>query len=177
LPPAALGLYVVSVAFTNLTRFIGHSVGMIAAPHIASQRDRRQQLRAIRRFFAISSAMCGAVTIVLIFSVGLLIPLLFGDEFRGAVGISRILLLSSFFLGIRRVLTDAARGFGLPAIGSVAEVASLVWFIPAALLLKPALGLEGVAWAYASASIAGFLVLALNFYAKRNSHFGATAGP
>ena len=41
LAPAALGLYVVAQAFTNLPRFISESVGAVAYPNIAASADRR----------------------------------------------------------------------------------------------------------------------------------------
>jgi O-antigen/teichoic acid export membrane protein len=167
LPPAELGLYVVGVAFTNLTRFIGQSVGMVASPHIAAQTDPDAQIRAVWRFLALSCAVCALVTLVLLASVGQLIPLLFGDEFRSAVPVSRILLISAFFLGVRRVVTDAARGFGMPALGVSAEIGSLVWFAATVPLLEPRMGLDGVAWAYTSAAAAGFAVLIISFLVGR----------
>ena len=40
---AALGIYVVAVAFTNLPRFIAQSVGLVAYPHVAAAPDGRER--------------------------------------------------------------------------------------------------------------------------------------
>jgi O-antigen/teichoic acid export membrane protein len=163
LPPAALGLYVVGTAFTTLARFVGQSIGLIAAPHIAGQPDQSVQRRNILRFFGLAVALCGGITAVLVVAVGPLIPLLFGRAFTGAIGVSRILLVGAFFLAIRRVLTDSARGFGLPSLGSIAEFASILLFAPLVVLLKSSSGLEGVAVAFSAAAAFGFVILVLSY--------------
>jgi Na+-driven multidrug efflux pump len=60
-------------------------------------------------------------------------------------------------------VTDGARGCGLPTVGSVAEVASLLAFVPAVALLEPALGVEGVAWAFTVAGVFGFVIVVARF--------------
>jgi O-antigen/teichoic acid export membrane protein len=91
---------------------------------------------------------------------GLLVRFFFGDEFGGAESITRILLLGTFFVGLRRVLADGARGAGYPGLGTIAEVASWVSFLPALALLLP-LGGRGVALALSFAWGVSLLVLAV----------------
>ena len=47
--PPVLGLYVVAVAFTNLPRFVGQSVGMVAYPTAATARDPLEAQRRLSR--------------------------------------------------------------------------------------------------------------------------------
>lgn len=163
LTPAALGLYVVATAFTNLARFIGQSIGLVAAPHVAALEDPAHQVRATWRFFWLACALCGAITAVLLVAVPWLTPLLFGDEYEDAGSIGQVLVVGAFFLAARRVLTDGARGCGLPAMGSFAELASAIWFVPATLLLIGPMDETGVAVAWASATAFGFVVLLVGF--------------
>jgi O-antigen/teichoic acid export membrane protein len=176
LPAAALGLYVVGISFTNFARFIAQSIGLVAAPHVASLHDPRDQLRATWRFFWLTVAVCGAATLLLIAGMPWLLPFLFGNEYSGAVGIARILVLGAFFLAIRRVLADAARGYGLPTVASLAEILTFVWFVPAVLILSAALEAKGVAIAWSSAVAFGFVVLLARFRAARSAVAPATGG-
>jgi O-antigen/teichoic acid export membrane protein len=54
-----------------------------------------------------------------------IIPILFGSEFHAAIGITRVMLLASFFMSIKRVLLDCTRGMGRPDWGLRAEI--LAW--------------------------------------------------
>jgi O-antigen/teichoic acid export membrane protein len=165
-PPATLGIYVVATAFTNLSRFIGQSIGLVAAPHVASLTDASEQRQAAWRFFFLAAAVCGGITLFLLLTVPWLTPLLFGDQYSEAAGLAQVLLLGAFFLAIRRTLTDGARGCGLPALGSIAEIAAAVWFIPAVALLSGPFDEMGVAVAWTSAVVFGFVVLLISFLAS-----------
>jgi O-antigen/teichoic acid export membrane protein len=165
--PATLGVYVVAGAFTNLSRFVGQSIGLVAAPHVASLQDGSDQRRAAWRFFILATALCGGVTLVLVVTVPWLTPLLFGHRFAKAGGLAQVLVLGAFFLAIRRTLTDGARGCGLPALGSIAEAAAAAWFAPAVVLLSRSLDEMGVAVAWTSAVAFGFVVLLVSFSVSR----------
>ena len=62
LTPVALGYYVVALAFTNLTRFLGQSIGMVTYPRIAAATDRSSQLRILRHDFALGASASGGLT-------------------------------------------------------------------------------------------------------------------
>ncbi len=143
--PAALGLYVVGVAFTNLPRFIGQAIGLVAYPHVAAQRDARQTRRTILRFMALGFALSGLAVVAVELALPWLVPHLFGHAFAPALGIARVLLISALLVSLRRLLADCARGAGLPAIGSAAEIAALALFPLAVVLIGG--GATGVAWA------------------------------
>lgn len=147
LSPAALGLYVVAAAFTNLTRlFIPQSLGMVAYPHVASAPDPMHARKTVWRFFFVALIVSVLIVGVLEGIIGWLIPILFGDEFSRAVPLARILLIGSVFLGLRRVLTDGTRGAGHPGLGTLAEGCTAALAVPA-LLIGLNHGVQGVAWA------------------------------
>jgi O-antigen/teichoic acid export membrane protein len=156
----ALGLYVTAVAVTNVVRLIGQSVGMVAFPRVAAHHG-ADQIRTLRRFFAVTAALSGTAVIVLELTCGWFIPLLFGEDFAGAVPICRILLIAAFLFSLRRVLTDAARGAGFATAGSVAEALSWAVFATGAAVLVGPLGPEGVAAALAAAGAASLGLLCL----------------
>ncbi len=173
LSPAALGLYVVGLAFTNLPRFLGQSVGMVAYPRVASSADAVEARRATWRFVAFSGVLVLLVVGILEILAGWLLPFFFGEEFAPALPLVRILLIAAVFWSVRRTLTDAVRGAGLPALGSVAELASWVTLPLAFAVLLPLGGVEGVALAMVISAVASLATLVTGFVAvSREPTFG-----
>ena len=162
LSPASLGLYVVGVSFTNLPRFVAHSIGVVAYPHVTAHRNPTSARRSMWRFVAMGFVACLAIVLPLEFLAGWMVPAFFGEAFAPAVGIMQILLVSSLFLGARRVLTETSRGIGHPGLGTVAEIASWLSLVPAVALLAPRFGAAGVALAFmlsAAISLVALIVL------------------
>ena len=74
LSTASLGLYVVALSFTNLTRFVAQSVGMVAYPHIAAEKDRARAWQSMWRFVGVATVVCSALVMAMEVSVGWLVP-------------------------------------------------------------------------------------------------------
>jgi O-antigen/teichoic acid export membrane protein len=159
LSPAALGIYVASLAFTNLPRFIAHSVGLVAYPHIAAQEAAARRASTWRFFWTAVAASAIAVA-VLELSVGFLVPLAFGSAFAPAIPIARILLVASLLASARRILAEGMKGAGHPGAGTIAEVASWLFLAPLMLILTPGWGLTGVAAAVTASSGLSLVTLA-----------------
>ncbi len=169
LPPRELGLYMAGLAFTNLPGLLSRSIGMIALPHVASA-SREHKSREIWRFFWLSVVLTGIAIAGLEVFAGILVPLLFGDDFRDAVPMARILLVGAFFYAARRVLTDSSSGAGFPGLGSIAELSSWFVLVPLMAVLVAPWGAEGVATALAiSGGISLFLLVFLVQRVKRSS--------
>lgn len=173
LTPAALGLYVVGLAFTNLPRFFAQSIGMVAYPVIASRRA--DGWSSMWPFVWLTVGLSTGTVLILFAAAPLLVPAIFGTQFSGAVVVTRILLIGSLFFALRRILTDASRGMGRASAGSVAEAASWVWLVPSVILLLPRFGIEGVAMALTTSAAFSFLVLCVIVLNDRPSRQPAIA--
>jgi O-antigen/teichoic acid export membrane protein len=158
LTPAALGIYVVALALTNVPRFVAQSIGMVAFPQIASQADSGNDLRSIWRFLGVTLVLAAAVVVVLEACAPALVRIFFGSAFVDAVPVVRILLIGSLCFAGRRVLTDAARGAGHAFAGSLAELCSWAVLIPLLLILPS--DVQGVAAALTISSAVSFAALA-----------------
>jgi len=158
LAPEELGLYVAGLAFTTLPTFISRGISMIALPQVARSGQESRSRNAWRYLF-LSTVLTGLVIVVLELLAGVLVPFFFGADFDDAVSIARILLLGTFFWGVRRVLSDATSGSGRPGLGSMAELVSWVVVVPALAILMPLWGVDGVAAAMAVSSAASLLAL------------------
>ena len=160
--PAVLGYYTAATAFTNLARFLGGSIGHVLAPHIASL-PAHQQRRSLLRGVVFTLAVCGSATAALLPSTDFLVPLLFGDAFRRAVRLAKVLLVAGFLLGVRRAVLPGLRGLGLPSVGSYAEVAAVSVFaacLPIALRHDSGIGVAIAFLASALVALIGLGALA-----------------
>jgi O-antigen/teichoic acid export membrane protein len=159
LPPIALGYYVVALAFTNLSRFIGQSIGMVTYPRVAAEQHRPHQLRLIRRDALIGTLVCGSATLVLVATVPVLLPFFFGDAFAVAVHPAQVLLVAALLASVRRILVDATRGAGWPLWGTAAEALTLI-AVPGVIVLSFFTdSLVWVAAVIAGANMVGLAVL------------------
>ncbi len=159
--PTVLGYYSVATAFTNLSRFLGSSMGWVLEPYIASL-PAHQQRRSLIRGLALTLGLCGAVTLVLLPSTSFLVPALFGDAFRPAIPLARVLLVAGFLLGLRRAVLPGLQGIGQPAIGSYSELIALIVFaalLPLALTNSTGMGVAVVFLVSAIVALTSIAVL------------------
>jgi hypothetical protein len=160
LSPAALGLYVVGVAFTNLPKFFAQGIGQVAYPTVASKGSRQEGLSTAMRFMLIGLAVVTAVVVPIAVFSTTLVRFFFGPDFAGAALVTRVLLIAALIYSARRILSDCFQGLGAPKVGSLGEVATWVGLaVTLPLLLHR--GIDGVAWSLVLASTVGLLVAAI----------------
>lgn len=145
LSPAALGLYVVAYAFTNLSRIIAQCVGIVIYPTVAARRGTHSAWRLVWWSFGGVTLLNIVCTALLIAVMPLLVPLFFGSEFSPAVPIARILLVGTILAASRRILVEGLCGLGSPGASTIAEVSMYPWLAIGGPLLMLRYGVEGVA--------------------------------
>jgi O-antigen/teichoic acid export membrane protein len=145
LSPAALGLYVVGQAFTNLVTFIAQSAGMVAYPSVASNETNTTARQLIWRFFISVAVINGLVVLALISLIPILVTFFFGKAFIGSIPIARLLLLGAYFESLRRILVEGMRGMGKPEVSTWAELSMYPLFAIAAPILIGLYDLIGLA--------------------------------
>lgn len=133
---AALGLYSAAVALGSLAAMLGATVAMVALPKIAAaQRGPRDAERAlVRRWLLMSVAVL--VPTVLVFEAAnpIVIPLLFGEDFRGAIACGYWYVAAAGLLAFRRLLIVILQGRGRGLVASWIELA-LTPFVLVAVLV------------------------------------------
>jgi Membrane protein involved in the export of O-antigen and teichoic acid len=145
LAPAALGIYVVGYAFTNLPRFISQSAGMVAYPAIAQRQGFGEKERLVWLYFwGITLTNC-AISAILIVAMPFLVVFFFGKEFLASVSIAQILLVGTTFAASRRILVEGLRGHGYPQVSSLAEVSMYPWLLTGGAFLMWVYGVKGLA--------------------------------
>ncbi len=144
LTPAAVGVYSVASTAPELLRLPTMALGQPIFHRLAAGEARLEDFRRSRAACILITTALAAVTAC---AAPFVVRTVFGAQFAGAVTPMRILLLAE--LGIAVYYLDGSALFGLGRIGDVATAAvvGLVVVAAADLLLVPALGIAGAAWA------------------------------
>jgi O-antigen/teichoic acid export membrane protein len=159
LTPAALGLYVVALALTNLPRFLAVGLGTVAYPAIAAAREEERR-RLTVKFLSLGVVVCCGVAAVLGWFAPQAITFLFGRQYEAATPLAQILLVASALASCRRILADCARGGGRPAADSVAE--GIAWLsLASGIYMLVGKGIVGVSLALVLSAATGFAALVL----------------
>lgn len=146
LSPAALGLYVVAQAFTNLPRFIAQSIGMVAYPAMSScLNDMGKTKKTLNRFIWVTAAFNGFLVLFLNLLIPVLIPFFFGNEFSESINIARLLLLGAFLASCRQIIVVGLRGLGKPEVSTWTELSMYPFLVIFGPLLIGYYYLTGVA--------------------------------
>jgi O-antigen/teichoic acid export membrane protein len=145
LAPAKLGNYVVAVTLTSFTVLVGHSIGMSALPLVARHEPGRARTEAAGRLVRLTLVLSLLVTIPLLAFTSTLITVFFGEDFRSATDVCRVLLVGSVVYSTGRALDAVTKGIGRPLDGGIAELIGLVATVVGLATLLPAFGLIGAA--------------------------------
>ncbi len=144
LDPAAVGLYSVAAAVPEMLRVPGLALANSLFYRIAAGSAEPRDFRGLRRGFIALAAGLSAATLI---AAPVLVRLVFGPEYMGAVGSLRLLVVAE--IGICVFHLDGFSLTGLNRIGKAAMAASvgLVTVTLADVVLVPWLGINGAGWA------------------------------
>jgi O-antigen/teichoic acid export membrane protein len=148
LSPASVGVYNVGANFGEKLWMVSQSVSTVLFPKIASLEDNEAQRRWMTPFIARHIFTGTAIlALMLFFLTPTLIHLLYGDEFRNAATVLRIILPGVVFLTLARIVSNDIAGRGHPGVNTILSGISLVINLTANILLIPEFGVFGAAWA------------------------------
>lgn len=143
LGPVQLGLYVVAVTLSSVATLVGSSASLIALPAVARLEPGAERTAAARRLVVLTTLGSAAVAIPGVVLAPKVISLCFGDEFRGAAPVARVLLVAAVLLAAGRVLGAVLKAVDRPLDAGVAELLGLGVTVAALAILLPGLGLLG----------------------------------
>jgi len=145
LGPRDAGLYAIAASVGLIIRAYGGALGTVAMPHVASAVDDKQRRVNAGSLFRLSIVMIVPIAIAIFLLAGLLVPLVYGKQFAGAVPIVRVLVLGMVAAALRQVLGDCLRGAGRPLTGTISEVSGWLIAIIGLAILVPLQGAIGAA--------------------------------
>jgi O-antigen/teichoic acid export membrane protein len=150
--PRVLGLYAVA---TTIAGAAGLATSALAPPLMTRIASGERQLtpRAVR----ITLAVTVVLNVVLALATPILLSVLFGPEFLGAVGMTLVLLVAAVPQAGASVLSSALQADGLPSIPSIGEGLALSVTVVGLLTLLRPLGGIGAALVSLAAYSTSFL--------------------
>lgn len=146
-PSADLGIYAVAASLTLLAQPVVMAVGNVAFPRLAAGRTQVDDRTFQRRALLASALIAVAILLPLALLSSWLVPLLFGDGFRGAAALIWILAPGGVFLACGQVAGDLLRGRNRPGTVAVAQITGLIFTIVLLVILLPIWGVAGAALA------------------------------
>jgi O-antigen/teichoic acid export membrane protein len=151
---AALGTYAVAVNASEMLFYLPSAVGTALLPVVARSDGAAGVDRTLRVFRAVLIVTAAAVAVAAL-AGPVLLPLVFGSAYAGAVEPFLWLLPSAFGFGASAVFSTALLASGAPGLSSLGPAISLGTGVSLDLVLIPPLGATGAAIAASIALIAG----------------------
>jgi O-antigen/teichoic acid export membrane protein len=159
------GLYAIAASTALIIRAQGTAIGMVALPSVGAETTDEGRRNTVGSIFRLTLLLNLLTAVPIVAGAGILVPLVYGEAFAGAVPIARILAVGIVAASLRQVLGDCLRGAGHPISASTAEVASWAAAIVGLILLVPRFGVEGAALGVGISYFAALAVVV--FFAKR----------
>jgi len=167
LPPNYLGLYVVAVSAAGIGQIFSQAVQMVLTPGITQKESLSERAAVLQGAFRRYWLLSLLITLGLAALLPIVIPLVFGANFKEAMWPAEVLLLGIFFIGAKDVLSGGAQALGNPWLGSKASLIAMFVTVTLLYLLLPRLGIMGAAIATA---LAYFTQLAVVAHGLRKAH-------
>ncbi len=151
---AALGTYAVAVNASEILFYLPSAVATALLPAVARSGRSAGVEQTLRVFRAVVIVTLAAVVVAAALGP-LLLPLVFGPDYRGSVEPFLWLLPSAIGFVSSAVFSNALLASGSPALSSLGPVVSLAVGITLDIVLIPRLGATGAAIAASSALLTG----------------------
>jgi O-antigen/teichoic acid export membrane protein len=165
----ALGFYAVAVNGAEILLFLPTAIATSLLPAVAREQQMTSSERTLRTFRSASLLSLGSI--VAAAGLGwLLIPLVFGAEFRDAVQPFMWLLPGALGYTALSIFSNSLLASRAPGLSSFGSVAALAAGVALDLALIPSFGASGAAAAASAAFLAGGAVAAVLY--RRAAGFG-----
>jgi len=174
--PTVLGVYAIASKYAELLKVVTLAVTYVLYPKFAAQLATRA-LQAARSLIPTAGLATAAAVVPLWFAAPFVIPLIYGDAFRGAVTPAEIILFGLVLDGVAAVITALLYGIGRPGLNSIAMGVGLVVTLALDIALIPPFGAVGAAVASAVAYMSTTAVLIWFFWRVRRTERRATFVP
>lgn len=166
--PATVGVYAIASKYAELLRLLPLALTYVLYPGYAKE-EPAEAARKARALLPRTGMLTAAAAIPLGLSAAVLIPALYGNEFRGAIIPVYILLVGLAGEGIGGVITPFLYGVGRPGLNSAAMAVGVSVTVLLDLVLIPRLGAVGAAIASGTAYLTSTAVLVAFFWWLRRS--------
>ncbi len=164
-----IGLFAAAASLVSRVLLIPDAIEAALLPRVASDPTGKTEL--VSQVSRLSMMVCGAILAVLVAVSRPLVPLLFSPDFLPAVPLIWMMAVGMLVHSGSKVLVAYFMGVNRPAVCSWAVVAAVLTNFVALLILLPAIGLPGAAWAMTIGYVARTIVLVVSFRVTTRAGF------
>lgn len=163
--PFQVGLWSVAIAISEKLWFFSDAVGTVLFPRTAAENDKENLKELTPRVFRSVMVINSLMVVLLFLFGGWIINFLYSYQYEEAVAPFKILLAGALSLSGIKIIESDLKGRGRP--GLVAKISAVALAVNVALILVliPAHGIKGAAWASTIAYISSF-IFALTVYLR-----------
>ena len=164
---AAAGLYSVSLTLGMLVGSVPMAIAFASFPRLARMEVEEDAQHLVASLFRSGVAASAVVALGLGLASPLVLPLVFGDEYRDAVAPTLLLVPAGVLWSGQWILCRSAMARGEPRPLAVSFTASFVVMVALDLALISSHGILGAASASFSSSAVGFIIAVAYYIAAR----------
>jgi O-antigen/teichoic acid export membrane protein len=162
LTPASMGMYAVALSLSRMLIVFQSSVITVLFPKTAA-RPVQEVVAITGRAARLSMVLSLVVSVAAMLLGPVLLRLLYGFEYMGAVPVFRLLLVEVVIGGTGWVLTQAFMALGQPGTVTILQGIGLGLSVPLMLLLIPVYGLVGVGLSVLCSTTIRFIFTLISF--------------
>ena len=162
LAPTSMGLYVVALSLSRMLNILQSSVVTVLLPKTAA-RPVEEIVALTGRAARISAALTFLAAIAVILVGPVMLHLLYGAKYMGAIPVFRILVIEVVVGGTLWVLAQAFMAAGRPGTVTLLQGLGLGLSVPLMLVLIPAYGVEGAGLALLGSTTARLVFVLMSY--------------
>jgi O-antigen/teichoic acid export membrane protein len=152
LSAAQLGLYSIALTLSRLLNIVQASLVSVIFPR-ASSLDPEEGIALITRAARVSTMMSIGLGALFLLIVPILLPRLYGGDFRAAIALLPLLTVEAIIGGLGNVLKQSFLASGRPFVVTVIEAGSIVCAVSFLFVLVPRMNILGAATALLCTSV------------------------
>lgn len=141
--PAEVGIYSLGVSVAELLWQVPLAISIVVMSRSANSTDLEATNRSTARLLRISLVLGIAISFFIVILSPLIIPLVFGEEFRSSILVMQTILPGILMVIVFRILSGQLSGMGRPEVALKAFVPALVLNVVLNYLLIPTYGALG----------------------------------
>ena len=145
-----VGRFGVALGYAAPVAVVASAIAMHALPEVAARQDAGAWRTVARRRLTLAVRFTAPIAAVMAAAAPLLVPAVFGAEFRPAVGAAQALCVALALLGVAHLMHEICRGVGAVGRSALVEGTGAVVGALALYLVVPSHGITGAAIASAA---------------------------
>jgi O-antigen/teichoic acid export membrane protein len=154
LSPKVLGLYTVALTLSRLLNIVQLSMVTVIFPQASGMASFDDKIALIARAARLSTAVSAALGAFFLLTVPIILPRLYGEEFRAAIPLMPLLTVEAILGGLGTILNQAFLASGRPIVVTLIEAGSVGSALMLLFVLVPRMDILGAATALLCTAVA-----------------------